>query len=86
MLNAGNYFNDPRCWALVSASMVGYLLEQHPGQLAVRRIAPEPISSNCNLIVSKSCSRSDVVNTLLNCCREYLAERPYLESLLPDNI
>ena len=86
MLNAGNYFNDPRCWALVSASIAGYLLEQHPGQLSVRRIAPEPVSRNCNLIVSKSCSRSDVIHTLLNCCREYLAERPYLESLLSDNI
>lgn len=85
-INVHRYFKDPRCWALIPVSIAEYLVSQYPDELSCRRIFPAPPERSGNLIISKSFSRLDVVNTLLNCCREYLAERPYLESLLPDNI
>ena len=86
MLDVSMYFDDPRCWALVHVSMAEYLLAQHPGELVARRVVPEPPSRVCNLVVSKSCTRPEIISTLLRCCREYLEERPYLTNLLPDTI
>ena len=85
-INVHRYFKDPRCWALIPISIAEHLVSQYPDELTYRRISPAPPSRSGNLIVSKTCSRPDVLNTLLYCCREYLEERPYLESLLPDDI
>jgi len=85
MLNIPRCFKDPRCWALVPASIVGYLTAEHPGELTYRPIIPAPPPRSGNIIVSKSYYRQDVIDTFLCCCREYLEERPYLKSLLSDN-
>ena len=82
IMSIPNYFNDPRCWAICSASTAMFLIAQRPGTLSFRRIEPAPQPSLCSLLISKSYAREDVVETLLRCCREYLQERPYLTPLL----
>ena len=86
MMNLYSDFKDPRCWAFVYASIAEHLMSEHPGKLTSRHILPAPPSRGCYLTVSKTYARSDIINALLCCCREYLEERPYLESQLPDSI
>lgn len=78
------YFNDPRCWSICSASVAMFLIAQNPGTLSFRRVEPTLERSPITLVISKSYTRQDVIDTLLRCCREYLRERPYLEPLLPE--
>ncbi len=85
-LNTHLYFRDSRCWAFVPSTIVEHLIAEYPGQLTYRQISPMLPTRNGNIIVSKSFSRPDILQAFYSCCREYLAERPYLESLLPDNI
>ncbi len=80
------YFNDPRCWSLRSANVTRFLVAQNPGSLSFRRVEPSPPRSVLSLVISKSYTRQDVIDTLLRCCREYLRERPYLEPLLPETV
>ena len=79
-------FDDPSCWFLTHASIAEYLVAQNPGKLTTRQISPAPPGRLVSIMVSKSYSRADVLDTFLSCCREYLDERPYLQPLLPDSL
>lgn len=82
ILSTPTYFRDPRCWGICSANNAMFLIAQQPDTLSFRRIETAPSPSLCSLLISKSYARSDVIETLLRCCREYLQERPYLTPLL----
>lgn len=86
LMNLFTDFKDPRCWAFVPASIAEYLMSEHLGQLTFRRIVPAPPSRACYLAVSKTYIRSDIIDALLCCCREYLEEKLLLENQLPDSI
>ena len=86
MVDVPRHFNDPRCWALIYTSVAVYLLTQHPDELSVRYVTPKPDPRTCNLLVSKNCTRQDILRTLMQCLREYIAEHPTLTNLLPDTI
>ena len=79
-------FKDPRCWAFVHASTAEHLMSKHPDELTYRRIVPTPPPRTGNIFIAKTYSRPDVIKTFLSCCREYLEDRPLIESQLPDNM
>lgn len=84
--NSYQSFQDPRCWAFSSASIAEHLVAEHPGELTYRQISPMPPARNGNVIVSKTFFRPHILQAFYHCCREYLAERPYLTSLLPETV
>jgi len=79
-------FDDRRCWFLTHATIAEFLMAQNPEKLTPRQIAPAPPQRLVSIMVSKSYTRRDVLDTFLGCCREYLEERPYLTPLLPDTL
>ena len=78
------YFHDPRCWSLCTANVAMFLISQAPQRLSFRRVDPTPKENTIHLLLSKAYARQDVIDVLLDCCREYLRERPYLRPLLPN--
>ncbi len=85
-LNAADWFDDPRCWFLTHTSIAAFLTAQDPGKLTTRQISPAPPGRLVSIMVSRSYSRADVIDAFLSCCREYLAERPHLQPLLPGSL
>lgn len=85
LLNVIHHFKDPRCCSFIPASVAEYLMAEHPGELTYRRVSPSPPPRTAYIFVSKTYSRPDVIRAFLQCCREYLEERPWLESLLPED-
>ncbi len=74
-----NYLTDPRCWALIPASVVLLAIEQNPGRFTYRRLQTPPPSRAFTLLISKAYPDTEVIDAFMECCREYIAERPYLE-------
>ena len=85
-LSVPAYFRDPRCWSILSATTACYLLEQYPDILTCRIVEPAPPLRIGYVVVSKSYSRPDIIRAFVQCCREYVEERPMLECLLPDDV
>ena len=79
------HFTDRRCWAIVPASTAMLMARQAPEKLTLRTLQPSP-SRQYHIAVIKGYAHPEVIDNLLTCCREYLAERPYLQSLLPEDI
>ena len=77
------YLTDPRCWALAPAGIALQLVSRRPNSLTIRHLAAPPPPRRCTLLVSNSYPDSAVVQSFIRCCGEYVAERPYLRSLLP---
>ena len=84
-LTIPSHFRDPRCWAIVPASISRLLMMQHPGRFVSRSVEPTPMRT-FYIYISKMYANTEVLHNLFACCREYLAERPYLQSLLPEDI
>ena len=78
MMSVHNYLKDPRCWALVPASVALLLVEKSGGALACRRVETTPPPRSCRLLILNAYPHEDVVDSLLQCCDEYIQERPYL--------
>ena len=74
-----NYLTDPRCWALIPASVVLLAIEQNPGRFTYRRLQPPPPARAFTLLISKAYPDTEVIRAFMECCQEYIAERPYLE-------
>ena len=85
-LSVPAYFRDPRCWSILSATTVCYLLEQYPDILTCRAVEPVPPPRTGYVVTSRSYSRPDIIQAFIRCCREYAEERPMLECLLPDDV
>ena len=79
------HLTDKRCWAAVPTTIAMLIVQQNPGKFALRTLQPSPTRQHSISIV-KGYPHSEVIDDLLACCREYLAERPYLHSLLPEDI
>jgi len=73
-----NYMTDPRCWAVVPASIAQREVALHPDKLTFRKIHPAPKPRACHLVVSNTYSDSKVIEELRDCFREYIEQRPYL--------
>ena len=83
-MSVHNYLTDSRCWTIAPASIALQLMSQNPGKLTYRRFSPAPAPRICRLLVSKSYPETDIIRELLRCCGSYVAERPYLQSILPE--
>ena len=79
VMGVHNYLTDPRCWALIPASVVLLAIEQNPGRFTYRRLQTPPPSRAFTLLTSKAYPDTEVMDAFMECCREYIAERPYLE-------
>lgn len=86
VMSAPWHFQDYRCWSVLPMSIALYWLEVHPGRYTLRHLAQPIQPRRCYIAVAKEYRHTNVVRTLLECCREYLEERPQLESLLPENM
>lgn len=75
---------DSRCWTVLPRSIALYLQEIQPGKYACRSLARPIPPRRCYIAVAKDYRQTEVVRMLLDCGREYLAERPSLECILPD--
>ena len=79
------HLTDKRCWAAVPTTIAMLIVQQNPGKFTLRTLQPSPTRQHSISIV-KGYPHSEIIDDLLACCREYLAERPYLHSLLPEDI
>ena len=79
------HFQDKRCWAIAPTTIAMLMAQQNPENLTLRTLQPSPTRQHAISIVN-GYPHSDVIDDLLVCCREYLAERPYLQPLLPEDI
>lgn len=79
VMGVHNYLTDPRCWALIPASVTLLAVEQNPGRLTYRRLLPAPPSRSFSLLLSKAYPDTEVIEAFRECCGEYVDERPYLE-------
>ncbi len=72
------YLTAPGSWALLPASVIRAKIASSEGRLTYRRLeSPPPARSLCALI-SKAYPETRVIRELLECCSEYIDERPYL--------
>ena len=78
-----NYLTDPHCWALIPTGIAMQLMARRPGQLTIRKIAPEPAPRLCSLVISKSYADKEALQALYRCCGQYADEMPYLKNTLP---
>ena len=79
------HFQDKRCWAIAPTTIAMLMVQQNPDKFTLRTLQPCP-SRQYSIAIAKGYPHSEVIDNLLACCREYLEERPYLQSLLPDSI
>ena len=78
-----NYLTDPHCWALIPTGIAMQLMARRPGQLTIRKIAPEPAPRLCSLVVARSYADKEALHALYRCCGQYADEMPYLKNALP---
>ena len=78
-----NYLTDPHCWSLIPAGIAMQLMARRPGQLTIRKIAPEPAPRLCTLVVARSYADKEALQALYRCCGQYADEMPYLKNTLP---
>ena len=79
------HFQDKRCWAAVPINTARLMVQQAPEKLTIRKLQPCP-SRLYHISIIKGYAHPEVIDNLLDCCREYLAERSYLQSMLPNEI
>lgn len=77
-----DYLTDPRYWAFAPAGIALQLVSRRPNSLTFRQLVQPPPPRRCTLLLSNSYSNTEVIDSFLRCCEEYVDERPYLTSLL----
>ena len=82
-MSLDNYLTDPRCWAAVPLVQAHLFVSRKPSQLTIRHIDPVPYYQTCSIVISKSYLNEAVIQDFLQCCREYVENRPYLINCLP---
>lgn len=75
-----NYLTDPKSWSLVPASVALSDMAYNQG-LTCRRIAAEPPTRKCSLLISKAYREDKVIRMLLDCCDTLIAQRAHLQKL-----
>ena len=76
-----NYLTDPRCWAIIPASIALRNVEERKGELTIRYIDDNVPMRQFSLMVSKSYPKTGIIEELLNCCDDFMDERPYLQRI-----
>ena len=79
------HFQDKRCWGIAPTTIAMLMVQQNPEKFTLHTLQPSP-SRQYTISIVNGYPHAKVIDDLLVCCREYLAERPYLHSLLPDDI
>jgi len=76
-----NYLTDPRCWAIIPASIALRNVEERKGELTIRYIDDDVPMRLFSLMVSKSYPKTDIIEELLSCCDDFISERPFLQKV-----
>jgi len=76
-----NYLTDPRCWTIIPASIALRNVEERKGELSIRYIDDDVPMRLFSLMVSKSYPKTGIIEELLNCCDDFMDERPYLQRI-----
>lgn len=82
LMSIANYLLDPRSWAVLPMSMALEFLSRSPDKLSIRHVVPAPAPRSFSLLVAKNYPEKNVIRELLNCCEEYISERPHLQRIL----
>jgi len=82
MLSLHTYLTDPRCWSFLLSNVALQLAAEHPGTLTVRKVSPAPGARVCNALLLRAYPDEAVIETLLQCVKAFLSERPHLHTLL----
>ena len=77
-----HYLTDPRCWALMPSDIALQAVTRRPQELTIRKITPEPPPLLCSLVVFRSYTDAEVLQCILQCCAEYVDEKPHLKRTL----
>ena len=76
-----NYLTDPRCWAIVPASIAMEDVSLQPHKYSYRELDADLPPRVCHLLIAKAYSEDKIISELLKCCEEYIEERPYLRKI-----
>ena len=82
LMSIPNYLLDPSSWAVLPVSMAMESVSRSPEKLSIRHVVPAPAPRSFSLLVAKNYPEKNVIRELLNCCEEYIRERPYLQRIL----
>lgn len=77
-----NYLRDPRGWALMPVSVAQLKVAENAGRVVLRRLSDPPPGRSCWARISHAYPDAEVIRSFLECCNEYIDERPYLEKAL----
>jgi molybdate transport repressor ModE-like protein len=77
-----NYLRDPRSWALMPVSAAQLKVAENAGRIVTRRLSDPPPGRSCWAEVSRAYTDTEGIRSFLECCDEYIDERPYLEKVL----
>ena len=72
------YLTEPNSWALLPASVARSKVAGSEGRLVYRRLEPPPPSRGLRALIMKAYPETRVIRDFLECCSEYIDERPYL--------
>ena len=72
------YLTEPKSWALLPVSVVRAKIASSEGRLTYRQLDPLPPKRSFRALISKAYPERKVIQTFLECCSEYIDERPYL--------
>ena len=72
------YLTTPKSWALLPVSVARSKVAGSEGRLTYRRLEPAPPSRALRALILKAYPETDVIRDFLECCSEYIDERPYL--------
>lgn len=72
------YLTSPGNWALLPVSVARTKIASSEGRLTYRRLETPPPARSLCVLISKSYPDTEMVREFLECCSEYVDERPYL--------
>lgn len=72
------YLTTPGNWALLPVSVVRAKIASSEGRLTYRRLEMPPPARSLCVLISKAYPETEVIREFLECCSEYIDERPYL--------
>ena len=72
------YLTEPKSWALLPVSVARAKIASSEGRLTYRRLDPPPPYRSFRALISKAYPEQRVIRNFLECCSEYIDERPYL--------
>lgn len=76
-----NYLTSKDAWAVVPASVAHHIMYQQSDLFAVRQVTPPPPDRGCTLLVMRSYPYEEIMQSFLQCCKEFAEETPYLVNL-----